>query len=130
MGTSKYSEKTYSGKVKFYDFKKGFGFVGLDEKIEYNGETIEDDLYLTCTDIIFADGCNRIPRNFEVKFKVTKDDKGFKAVNVQNSEGKPIDRQPRKRKMETEETEKADPAPAKKQKTAEPVKTAEDSATA
>lgn len=57
------------GTVKFYNTKKGFGFIKPTEG--------GDDIFVHATGLI-----NNITENDKVTFEVTKDKKGLTAVNV------------------------------------------------
>lgn len=62
-----------SGKVKWFDNKKGFGFIAQD-----SGQ----DVFVHHTSII-GQGFKTLNEGDDVSFEVTPSDKGLKAQNVQ-----------------------------------------------
>merc|ERR1712183_1103600 len=52
-------ETIYTGTVKFFDGRKGFGFITPDEEIEYGGQSASNDdeggVYVAREDIIKTD---------------------------------------------------------------------------
>lgn len=62
-----------SGKVKWFDNKKGFGFIAQD-----SGQ----DVFVHHTSII-GQGFKTLNEGDQVSFEVTPSDKGLKAQNVQ-----------------------------------------------
>ena len=63
----------FQGKVKWFNDKKGFGFIEKGNK--------EKDLFVHFSDIIM-DGYKRLKPNDIVEFEITNGDKGVKAINV------------------------------------------------
>ena len=61
-----------NGSVKWFNDKKGFGFISQD-----NG----DDVFVHQTSIQ-GEGFRTLAEGDKVEFGVTKDQKGFKATNV------------------------------------------------
>ncbi|HHT9147011.1 MAG: cold-shock protein [Candidatus Brocadiaceae bacterium] len=61
-----------NGSVKWFNDKKGFGFISQD-----NG----DDVFVHQTSIQ-GEGFRTLAEGDKVEFEVTKDQKGFKATNV------------------------------------------------
>merc|ERR1719427_1149112 len=88
-------ETIYTGTVKFFAGKDGYGFIIPDEDIEFMGETVtnnaEDDeggLYVAREDIIFAeDSATNLNYDTKVQFQVYKNEKGLGACRVQNEDG-------------------------------------------
>jgi cold shock protein len=62
-----------SGKVKWFDNKKGFGFIAQD-----SGQDVF--VHHTC---IIGEGFKTLNEGDDVSFEVTPSDKGLKAQNVQ-----------------------------------------------
>merc|ERR1711879_1092128 len=85
-----------SGKVKFFDWKKGFGFITPeDTELEYNGEKLEEGegLYFTRQDITpDAEGYRHIKDNMDVKFHayILAGKKGLSAGHIVGEDGEPI----------------------------------------
>merc|ERR1719348_772750 len=92
-------ETIYTGTVKFFAGKDGFGFIIPDEEIEFMGVTATADadaeeggLYVAREDIIFADGSQpNLNYGTKVQFQVYKSDKGLGACEVQNEDGTPYE---------------------------------------
>ena len=61
------------GKVKWFNDKKGFGFVTQDDG--------KDDCFVHFSSIM-GEGFRTLAEGDEVEFDVTAGDKGFKAENV------------------------------------------------
>lgn len=61
------------GKVKWFNEKKGFGFI--------SAETGEGDVFVHYSDIQ-ASGFKNLKENESVEFEVEKTDKGLRAKNV------------------------------------------------
>jgi len=64
------------GKVKWFDGKKGFGFI---EKEDGSG-----DVFVHYSDII-GEGYRTLKEGERVKFEISKTPKGDKATNVERS---------------------------------------------
>ena len=62
-----------SGKVKWFDNKKGFGFIA-----EESGQ----DVFVNHTSIL-GEGYKTLNEGDAVTFEITPSDKGLKALNVQ-----------------------------------------------
>ncbi len=61
-----------TGKVKFFNERKGFGFIIDDES--------QKDLFVHVSGII-----DKIQENDEVVFDITEDQRGQKAINVKKA---------------------------------------------
>lgn len=61
-----------TGKVKFFNERKGFGFIIDDES--------QKDLFVHVSGII-----DKIQENDEVVFDITEDQRGKKAINVKKA---------------------------------------------
>jgi len=88
-------EDTFTGSVKFYDFRKGFGYVKPDGKIIWKGESSAGwGLHFTRDTIRTIDAGKgmvlRVPTGLRVSFKVYKSAKGLCACEVQNENKTPI----------------------------------------
>merc|ERR1719295_1088590 len=88
-------ETIYTGTVKFFAGKDGYGFIIPDEDIEFMDVTVSNDadeeeggLYVAREDIIFEDGsAPNLNYGTKVQFQVYKSDKGLGACQVQNEDG-------------------------------------------
>merc|ERR1719381_335365 len=88
-------ETIYTGTVKFFAGKNGFGFIIPDEEIEFMGVTVTTDaeaeeggLYVAREDVIFAeDSAPNLNYGTKVQFQTYKSDKGLGACEVQNEDG-------------------------------------------
>jgi len=90
-------ENIYTGSVKFFLGKLGYGFIIPDEEIEFMGKTVTPDadaeaktgaLYVGRNDIIFAEGSYRnLNRGTRMQFQVYKGEKGMGAYRVRNEDG-------------------------------------------
>merc|ERR1712096_55141 len=89
-------ETIYTGTVKFFDGRKGFGFITPDEEIEYGGQTASNDdeggVYVAREDIIAVeDGAACLNDETKVQFQVYKGKNGLGACMVQNEDGTPYE---------------------------------------
>jgi len=88
-------ENIYTGTVKFFAVKHGFGFIIPDEEIKFMGKTLTPDpnrktgaLYFSRDDIIFAKGSLRnLFSGNRIQFQVYIGEKGLGAFRVQNEDG-------------------------------------------
>merc|ERR1719427_879590 len=96
-------ETIYTGKVKFFDGRKGFGFIIPDEEIEYGGQTAatseDGGVHVAREDIITAEGSDAsLNPDTKVQFQVYKGKTSMGACMVLNEDGSPYEYQRRKRK--------------------------------
>lgn len=66
-----------SGKVKWFDNKKGFGFI-----VQTSGG---DDIFVHHTEIV-GDGFKTLNQGEHVQFEILEGDKGLKAHRVQRTQ--------------------------------------------
>ena len=64
-----------TGTVKFFDDKKGYGFISQED-------ASKDELFVHFSDIQM-DGFKKLKRDQRVQFKIAKNDKGAHATNVE-----------------------------------------------
>merc|ERR1719391_1274313 len=92
-------ETIYTGTVKFFAGKDGYGFIIPDEEIEFMDETVTNDaeaedagLYVAREDVIFEEGsAPNLNYGTKVQFQVYKNEKGLGACQVQNEDGTPYE---------------------------------------
>jgi len=88
------------GAVKFFDGRKGFGFVKPDEEIVWDDVNSGDGIFFKRDSVITSNAGRgivlRIKDGQRVSFKVYKDKKGLGACNIQNEDETPMKGEPRK----------------------------------
>jgi len=90
-------ENIYTGTVKFFDGRKGFGFIIPDEEIEYGGQTAttsseDGGVYVGREDIIISEGSDaRLNPDTKVQFQVYKGKTSMGACMVQSEDGTPYE---------------------------------------
>jgi len=86
------TEEKYTGKVKFFDLKKGFGFITPDQQIEWQGKQVkpEEGLYVTREEICTDDEPPALNEGEKVEFQVYHGEKGLGAGNVSGENGAKI----------------------------------------
>merc|ERR1719283_433407 len=88
-------ETIFTGTVKFFAGKDGYGFIVPDEEIEFMGVTATADaeaeeggLYVAREDVVFADGsAPNLNYGTKVQFQIYKSEKGLGACSVLNEDG-------------------------------------------
>jgi len=93
-------DDVYSGTVKFFDFRKGFGVIKPDEEISWNDVTSGDGIFFRRDAIVSTGAAKGMVLNLrhgtKVTFKVHSDKKGLGAHELQNEEGEPLEYEPRR----------------------------------
>jgi len=92
-------DEIFVGSVKFFDGRRGFGFIKLDEELSWEGTSSGDAIYFPRDALIGTDMSKdmdvKVPKETRVSFRVYKDDKGLGACEVQNEDGSPLESVPR-----------------------------------
>jgi len=81
-------DNIYTGTVKF--FKKGYGFISIEEDITFKNLTATKKIYVMKEDIICESEEIGLNKDGKVMFKVYKDSMGLGAMDVMNEDGSPI----------------------------------------
>jgi len=95
-------DETFKGAVKFFDGRKGFGFLTPDEEITWNDASSGEGLFFS-RDALLATNTGkgmilRVNKDLRVSFKIYKSSKGLGACEVQNEDETPLACEPRKEK--------------------------------
>merc|ERR1719336_2464863 len=126
LPTKTYDEgNTHTGTVKFFDSRKGFGFITADDAdISFEGKKLQDgDAHFMRSDIVRNDNGVRFLRNdMKVQFTayVIENKDGLSAGKIVGEDGNPVERteeekkQALKRKANWEKKQKASNKKAKK----------------
>jgi len=90
----------FSGTVKFYDYRKGFGVINPDDEISWNDVTAKDGVFFS-RDAIISTGAAKgtvlnLRHGTKVTFKIHSDKRGLGAHELQNEDGNPIEYEARK----------------------------------
>lgn len=98
------NDEILKGAIKFFDGRKGFGFVTPDEEITWDDVKSGEGLYFK-RDALIATNAGKgmmlkISDGLRVSFKVYKDKKGLGACEVQNEDETPLEGEPRKEKKD------------------------------
>merc|ERR1712087_361797 len=88
-------ETIFTGTVKFFAGKDGYGFIVPEEEIEFMGVTATADaeaeeggLYVAREDVVFAEGsAPNLNYGTKVQFQIYKSEKGLGACSVLNEDG-------------------------------------------
>merc|ERR1712083_1225388 len=81
-------ETIYTGTVKFY--KRGYGFIKIEEEITFKDVTAKSKIYVMAEDIMCESEEIGLNKDDKVMFKIYKDSKGLGAMNVMNEDGSEI----------------------------------------
>jgi len=107
------ASQTYTGKIIFYNSRKGFGFVKPDSEIKYKGLEIDQEKGIfVASSYIHAERPFRLAPDTPVQFKVYKDNGDpprLAACQVEDPEGNPL-------KSFRSEKGKKEPRPEKAEK--------------
>jgi len=77
-------DNIYTGKVKL--FRKGYGFIAIEESITFKDLTAEKKIYFMSEDIICESDDVKLNKDDKVIFKVYKDSMGLGAMDVMNED--------------------------------------------
>jgi len=123
-------EDIYTGTIKFFDGRKGFGFVKPDEEISWEDTTSSEGLFFSRDAIIATSAGNgmmlRVRDGLRVSFKIYKDEKGLGACEVQNEDQTPLVCVPRKEGSRKRKRKRGDNGNKKAKKTKTIAKTKDD----
>merc|ERR1711920_1133780 len=96
-------DEVFMGAIKFFDGRKGFGFVEPDQEISWEEVNSGEGLFFKRDSFITVNAGKgmmlKIPDGMRVSFKVYKDKKGLGACEIQNEDQTPIEGEPRKEKQ-------------------------------
>merc|ERR1711920_1035332 len=97
-------DEVFLGAIKFFDGRKGFGFVEPDEEISWGDVNSGKGLFFKRDSFITVNAGKgmmlRVPDGMRVSFKVYKDKKGLGACEIQMEDQTPIEGEPRKEKKQ------------------------------
>jgi len=95
-------DDVFSGVIKFFDYRKGFGIVKPDEEITFEDVTTTDGVYFPRESIVSSGAGKGMVLNLrngvKVTFKIYKDKKGLGAHELQNEDGNPMEYEERKKR--------------------------------
>merc|ERR1719233_2154209 len=93
-------EETFKGEIKFFDGRKGFGFVHPDDEITWEGASSGEGLFFSRDAIVTSNSGKgmilRVKSGLRVSYKVYKDKKGLGACEIKNEDDSPLEYEPRK----------------------------------
>jgi len=93
-------DETYVGSIKFFDGRKGFGFLKPDEEFSWKDTPSGEGLFFSRDAIIVSNaGRNMVAQvkdGMRVSFQVYKDKKGLGACHIQQEDETPFECVPRK----------------------------------
>jgi len=110
-------DNLYTGTVKF--FKKGYGFISIEEDITFKNLTASKKIYVMKEDIISESDDIGLKKDEKVIFKVYKDSMGLGAMDVLYDDGPVVIEGASENKKEVVEKEQT---PEPKEQTPEPIK--------
>merc|ERR1719193_584012 len=97
-------DEVFMGAIKFFDGRKGFGFVEPDQEISWGEVNSGEGLFFKRDSFITVNAGKgmmlKIPDGMRVSFKVYKDKKGLGACEIQNEDQTPIEGEPRPEKKQ------------------------------
>merc|ERR1719193_1408317 len=97
-------DEIFLGAIKFFDGRKGFGFVEPDQEISWGDVNAGEGLFFKRDSFITVNAGKgmmlRVPDGMRVSFKVYKDKKGLGACEIQKEDQTPIEGEPRKEKKQ------------------------------
>jgi len=114
----------YSGVLKFFDYRKGFGMIKPDEEVTWEDVSASDGIFFA-REAIKSTGAGKgmvlnLRNGKRVMFKVYKDKKGLGAHELLNENGDPLEYEARKKrkggKKRKRTSKKEKKKPAKKAK--------------
>jgi len=95
-------DDVFSGVIKFFDYRKGFGIIKPDDEITFEDVTTKDGIYFPRESIVSTGAGKGMVLNLRngvrVTFKVYKDKKGLGAHELQNEDGNPLEYEERKKR--------------------------------
>jgi len=96
-------DDVFSGAIKFFDYRKGFGIIKPDEEITFEDITTKDGVYFP-REAIKSTGAGKgmvlnLRNGVKVTFKVYKDKKGLGAHELLNEDGNPLEYEERKKRQ-------------------------------
>jgi len=93
-------EETFTGVIKFFENKKGFGVIKPDEEITWEGSSSGEGLYFSRYAILSRNAGSgmvlRLQRGLRVSYKVYKSKKGLSACEIKNEDETPIEYLPKR----------------------------------
>jgi len=97
-------DEVFVGAIKFFDGRKGFGFLEPDQEISWGGVTSGEGLFFKRDSFITVNAGKgmmlKVSDGMRVSFKVYKDSKGLGASGIQNEDQTPIEGEPRKERKQ------------------------------
>jgi len=121
------NEDIYSGSIKFFDYRKGFGVIKPDDVITWNDVTSENGVFFSRDAIVSTGGAKgkvlNLRHGTKVTFKVHSGKRGLGAHELKNEDENPIEYEARrarkggkKRRRSLKKGEKKKPAKRTKKK--------------